>query len=56
MRRSCSVLFAGAKFQPAKKMISTYTKYFSLKKNDPNSPDFEEKMKSKSSDFYHKFQ
>jgi hypothetical protein len=29
---------------------------FLTEKNDPNSPDFEEKMKSKSSDFYDKFQ
>jgi hypothetical protein len=27
-------------------MISTYTKDFSGKKKDPNSPDFQEKMKS----------
>jgi hypothetical protein len=39
-----------------KNMISTYTKDFSWKKNDLNSPDFEGKIKSKSPDFNDEYQ
>jgi hypothetical protein len=38
-----------------KNMPLTYTKDFSLKKRNPNFPDFKEK-KSKFPDFYHKLQ
>jgi hypothetical protein len=45
-----------AKFPPEKYDFDLYTKDFSKKIYGPNSPDFKDLKKSKSPDFYEKFQ